>query len=43
VAWFHRALDLPGRARAGNEPGPIERIEWLGLELLVVQQTSEPG
>jgi len=37
VAWLHRALELPGRARAGNEPGLIERIEWLGLELLVVE------
>jgi hypothetical protein len=40
----------PSSARAlqvllakGNEPGLIERIELLGLELLAVEQTSEPG
>ena len=43
VAWLRRALDPPGRVAQGNEPGLIERIEWLGVELLAVAQTSEPG
>jgi hypothetical protein len=43
VAWLHRALDPSSRVAQGNEPGLIGRIEWLGLELLAVSRTSEPG